>query len=60
MKSKRSAVKRFKLTASGGVKRWKAFASHLLKGKTTKRKRDYRRPAVLTKADKNRIKDMIL
>ena len=60
MKSKRSAKKRFKLTASGRVKRGKAFASHLLKGKTTKRKRNYRRPAMLTKADENRIKEMIL
>jgi large subunit ribosomal protein L35 len=60
MKSKRAAVKRFKLTGSGKVKRGKAFASHLLKGKTTKRKRNYRRPAMLTKADEHRIKDMIL
>lgn len=60
MKSKKSASKRFKLTASGRVKRGKAFASHLLNGKTTKRKRNYRRPAMLTKADESRIKSMIV
>ncbi|MFA6471708.1 MAG: 50S ribosomal protein L35 [Candidatus Latescibacterota bacterium] len=60
MKSLKSAVKRFKLTAGGRVKRGKAYASHLLKQKSTKRKRNYRRPAFLTLADEKRIKDMIL
>ncbi len=60
MKSNKAAVKRFKLTAKGKVKRGKAFASHLLKQKSTKRKRGYRQAAYLTKADEKRIKDMIL
>ncbi|MDP2983057.1 MAG: 50S ribosomal protein L35 [Candidatus Latescibacter sp.] len=60
MKSVKSAVKRFRLTAGGRVKRGKAYASHLLKQKSTKRKRNYRRPAFLTSADEKRIKDMIL
>ncbi len=60
MKSLKSAVKRFKITASGRVKRGKAYASHLLKDKSTKRKRNYRRGAMLTKADEKRIKDMIV
>jgi len=42
------------------VKRGKAYASHLLKDKSTKRKRNYRRAGILTKADEKRIKDMIL
>jgi large subunit ribosomal protein L35 len=60
MKSLKSAVKRFKITASGRVKRGKAYASHLLKDKSTKRKRNYRRGAMLTKADEKRVKDMIV
>jgi large subunit ribosomal protein L35 len=60
MKSNKSAVKRFKLTANGRVKRGKAFASHLLKQKSTKRKRNYRKPGFLTPADEKRVKDMIL
>lgn len=60
MKSNKAAVKRFKLTATGKVKRGKAFASHLLKQKSTKRKRNYRRPGILTSADERRIKEMIL
>ncbi len=60
MKSNKSAVKRFTLTANGRVKRGSAFASHLLKQKSTKRKRKYRKSSYLTKADEKRIKDMIL
>ncbi|MBN1293939.1 MAG: 50S ribosomal protein L35 [Candidatus Latescibacteria bacterium] len=60
MKSVKSAYKRFKKTASGRVKRNKAFASHILKKKSTKRKRNYRRTGYLTSADERRIKEMIL
>ena len=60
MKSHRSAAKRFTMTASGRVKRGKAFASHLLKQKSTKRKRNYRKSSYLSSADEKRIKDMIL
>jgi large subunit ribosomal protein L35 len=60
MKSLKSAVKRFKINGSGRVKRGKAYASHLLKDKSTKRKRNYRRGAMLTKADEKRVKDMIV
>lgn len=60
MKSNRSAAKRFTLTASGRVKRGQAYASHLLKQKSTKRKRKYRKNAYLSSADEKRIKDMIL
>jgi len=60
MKSVKAAYKRFKKTASGRVKRGKAFASHILKKKSTKRKRNYRRAAYLTSADERRVKEMIL
>ncbi len=38
LKTKRSAAKRFKVTGTGKVKHAKAYASHLLTAKTTKRK----------------------
>ena len=60
MKALKSAVKRLKITASGRVKRGKAYASHILKDKTTKRKRNYRRGGMLTKADEKLVKDMIV
>ena len=59
MKSIKAASKRFKKTASGKIKRNKAFASHILKKKSSKRKRNYRRSTILTAADKKRIKEMI-
>ena len=39
MKSHRGAMKRFKLTGTGKVKRHKAYKSHILTKKTPKRKR---------------------
>lgn len=42
MKSNRGAAKRFKATASGKVKRSKAYARHMLTCKTTKQKRGLR------------------
>ncbi len=42
MKSNRAAAKRFKKTATGKIKHRKAFRSHLLGGKSTKRKRHLR------------------
>ena len=59
MKSVKAASKRFRKTASGKIKRNKAFASHILKKKSTKRKRNYRRATVLKSADNKRIKEMI-
>ena len=59
MKSVKSATKRFKKTASGKLKRHKAFASHILKKKSTKRKRNYRHATVLSKADQKRISLLI-
>lgn len=59
MKSVKAAVKRFSKTASGRVKRGKAFATHLLHNKGSKRKRGFRRTALLTTADEKRIKTMI-
>ncbi len=48
MKSHRGARKRFKITGSGKVKRMKAFKSHILTKKTSKRKRRLRRSAIIT------------
>ena len=42
MKTNRGAAKRFKVTGSGQIKRSKAFSSHILTKKSTKRKRGLR------------------
>ncbi len=60
MKSKRAASKRYKLTGSGKVKRFQAFKSHILTSKTRKRKRNLRKPLLVSNADLKRVKSLIL
>ena len=60
MKSKRSAVKRFKNTGSGKVKRHHAFLSHILTKKSPKRKRRLRKSGLVSSAEEKRIKQLIL
>jgi len=59
LKTHRGAAKRFSLTASGKVKRSKAFASHILTKKTTKRKRALRRSTLVDSANFKEIKRLI-
>ncbi|MFI5237103.1 MAG: 50S ribosomal protein L35 [Ignavibacteriales bacterium] len=59
MKSNRGAVKSFKKTASGKFKRRKAYKSHILSSKTTKRKRQLRKATMLSKANHKKVKLMI-
>ncbi len=44
MKTNRGAAKRFKRTASGGLKRNQSHRRHILTKKSTKRKRQLRSP----------------
>jgi len=46
MKTCRAAAKRFKKTGSGELRRFKAFKSHILTKKTTKRKRNLRKATI--------------
>jgi large subunit ribosomal protein L35 len=59
MKSNRAASKRFKLTGTGKVRRFKAYASHILTKKSQKRKRNLRKGAIIETADARRVKKMI-
>jgi large subunit ribosomal protein L35 len=59
IKTHRGAAKRFSLTGTGKVKRSKAFASHILTSKTTKRKRNLRKGAILDKTNEREIKKLI-
>jgi len=47
MKTHKGAKKRFSITASGKVRRLKAYKSHILTKKTSKRKRQLRRPTTV-------------
>ena len=55
LKTKRAAAKRFQKTASGLLKRNKAYKSHILTKKTTKRKRNLRKSAI---TDSTNVKNM--
>ena len=46
MKTSRAAAKRFKVTGTGKLKRNKAYKRHILTKKTTKTKRNLRKPAM--------------
>ena len=60
MKSHKGARKRFKITGSGEVKRGRAFKSHILTKKTSKRKRRLRRSALIaTRGEVKRIKRLL-
>jgi len=59
MKTRRGAAKRFQLTKSGKIKRHKAFASHILTKKSTKRKRGLRQATLVSKADEARVRRML-
>ena len=59
MKSTSGAKKRFKKTASGKYKRHKAFRSHILTSKTTKRKRHLRKSTLVSKQEEKKIDMMI-
>jgi large subunit ribosomal protein L35 len=60
MKSHKGARKRFKLTGTGKVKRGRAFKSHILTKKTSKRKRRLRRSAIIaTRGEAKRIKRLL-
>jgi len=59
LKSHSSSKKRFSFTGAGKVKRNKAFAGHLLSGKSPKRKRNLRQSAIATSANAGIIRRMI-
>jgi large subunit ribosomal protein L35 len=59
MKSRSSAKKRFSLTAKGHLKRKKAFRSHILTKKATKRKRTLRAGAIVSKTQEKKLRNMI-
>ena len=60
LKSKRGARKRFKLTASGKIKRHKAMKRHILTSKATGRKRGLRKPTLVSAAEVAQVRRMLL
>ena len=59
MKSHSGAKKRFKLTATGKVKRYSQNKSHILRKKSTKRKRRLRTGTYVSSTQEKTIKGLI-
>ncbi len=59
MKTNRGAAKRFKTTGTGKIVRNKAYASHILTKKTTKRKRNLRKSGLVDSSDVRNVKRLI-
>ncbi len=59
MKTKRGAAKRFRVRASGSVKRGQAFKRHILTKKTTKNKRQLRGTVEVHAHDVAAVKAML-
>jgi len=59
LKTHKGAAKRFKLTASGKVKRRHAFARHILTKKAAGRKRKLSKSTIAADADTPKIRRML-
>ena len=59
MKTNRGAAKRFKMSGTGKVIRNKAFTSHILTKKSTKRKRNLRKSGLVDSANFKGIKRIL-
>jgi len=59
MKTNRGAAKRFKVTGSGKIVRRKAFSSHILTKKSTKRKRGLRLAGQVDATNVKTVRKMI-
>jgi len=60
LKTNRSAMKRFRKTGTGKVRRYQAFTNHILTKKTSKRKRKLRKGALVHPADMKRVKRLLV
>ncbi|OPJ55762.1 50S ribosomal protein L35 [Alkalithermobacter paradoxus] len=59
MKTHKGAAKRFKATASGKLKRSKAFRRHILTKKSAKTKMNLRKAGIVSAGDARRIATLL-
>jgi large subunit ribosomal protein L35 len=59
LKTNRGAAKRFRVTASGRVKRGQSHKRHILTKKSTKRKRQLRAASAVHHTDVGRFKQLL-
>jgi large subunit ribosomal protein L35 len=59
LKTHKGAAKRFRLTATGKIKRGHSHARHILTKKSAKRKRNLDIDVMVAKADEKLVKNML-
>jgi large subunit ribosomal protein L35 len=59
LKTHKGAAKRFRLTATGKIKRGHSHARHILTKKTTKRKRQLDIDSLVSEGDQKRVEAML-
>ncbi|MGB9716217.1 MAG: 50S ribosomal protein L35 [Thermodesulfovibrionales bacterium] len=59
LKTHRGAAKRFKFTGKGKIMRRKAYKSHLLTGKPSKRTRGLRKTTIVSESEQKSIKRLL-
>ena len=59
VKTNKAAAKRFKKTGTGQLKRMKAYKSHILTKKSTKRKRNLRKATLVDKTNLKAMKKIL-
>jgi len=60
MKTHSGAKKRFRKTAKGKLRGRRAYSSHMLEKKSPKRKRRMARPVEIEKADRSRVRELLV
>jgi large subunit ribosomal protein L35 len=59
LKTHKGASKRLRVTATGKIKRSKAFGSHLLTKKSSKRKRGLKQSTLVVKSEFKKAKELL-
>jgi len=59
IKTNKGAAKRFRKSGTGKIVRNKAYSSHILTTKSTKRKRNLRKSTIMAPGDVKRMKVML-
>ena len=59
MKTRSGAKKRFRVTASGKIKRANAYRSHILTSKSRKRKRHLRKATLVSRQEQKAVSMML-
>lgn len=59
VKTKKAAAKRFKATGTGKLVRHKAYKSHILTKKSTKRKRNLRKASAVDQSNVGQMKRLL-